>query len=39
MIDDSIKQLKVLQTEYDIILKGFIQRYNHDLIQNKMKAK
>ena len=39
MIDDSIKQLKVLQTEYEIILKGIIQRYNHDLIQNKMKAK
>jgi phosphoglycerol transferase MdoB-like AlkP superfamily enzyme len=38
MIHDSLKQLKVLQTEYEIILKGIIQRYNHDLIQNKTKA-
>lgn len=39
MIEDSIQKLREEQKEYEIILKGIIQRYNHDLIQNKMKAK
>jgi phosphoglycerol transferase MdoB-like AlkP superfamily enzyme len=38
MIEDSIQKLSAAQEEYETILKGIIQRYNKDLIQNKMKA-
>lgn len=39
MVEDSIKHMKDDLEHYETILKGIIQRYNHDLIKNKMKVK
>jgi len=38
MLEDSLKALDEEKNEYEAILKGIIQRYNSDLIRNKMKA-
>jgi hypothetical protein len=39
MVNDSLSALSKEEKRNDELIKGIIQRYNHDLIHNKMTAK